>query len=98
MKNTRQKDISRFYQDAFSEMYVVNTLINVARSNCLEKEFKAEYYGIPLEFTGYISDERNDYINILSVVADRISNLIELYLLHENEFGYNSTPTIAADK
>lgn len=98
MKSTGSKDIRKFYQDAFSEMYVVNTLINVAKSNCQEKEFKAEYYGIPIKYTNYISDERNDYINILSVVADRISNLIELYLLHENEFNYNNTPTIAADK
>ena len=98
MKSTKPKNICKFYQDAFSEMYIVNTLINVAKNNCQEKEFKSEYYGIPMKYISCISDERNDYINILSVVADKLSHLIELYLLHENEFNYNSTPTIAADK
>ncbi len=98
MKSTIKKNMSKFYQDAFSEMYVVNTLINFAKNNCQEKEFKAEYYGMPVEYIEYISEERNDYINILNVTADRISDLIELYLTHEKDFSYNNTPTIAADK
>ena len=98
MTHNQETDLNEFYQEAFREMYVVNTLINAVINNCQGKEFNAQYYGIPHEFTYRISDERNEYLNILNVASDRISELIELYLKHETAFSYKSTPTIAADK
>lgn len=98
MISVKETEINEFYQEAFREMYVVNTLINAVIDNCQGKEFNAQYYGIPQEFTCKISNERNDYLNILYVASDRITELIKLYLKHENAFCYNSTPTIAADK
>ena len=98
MTHYQETDLNEFYQEAFREMYVVNTLINAVINNCQGKEFNAQYYGIPTEYTSSISNERNDYLNILNVASDRISKLIELYLKHESTFSYKRTPTIAADK
>lgn len=98
MMSMQEKEKNEFYQEAFREMYVVNTLIKAVINNCQGKEFSTQYYGIPQEYVYRISDERNEYLNILYVASDRISELIDLYLKHETTFSYKSTPTIAADK
>ena len=74
-----------FYQLAFNELYSVNTLINMVKSSCEEKEFNAQYYGIAPECIKLLSAERNDYINMFEIISDKISNILELNLSYEAE-------------
>ncbi len=86
MKKAAQSDILSFYQEAFNELYIVNTLINMVKTNCQEKEFKGEYYGLVKQSAKKLSDERNDYINILSLLSDKISNIQNIHLSIEKEY------------
>ena len=89
-----QKDnidkLVKIHEKSFNEMYVMNTVINMVKHSCEDREFRAEYYGAKSsDIARKISDERNDYINMLSVVSDRISAIMSLLILMEKEFSLN---------
>ena len=73
------------FQKTFVELYTINTLINVTKNVCKEHEFKGEYYGSPNSVVIKLSAERNDYINMLEIVNDKINQLMDNYLIIENE-------------
>jgi len=78
-----------FQDEVFNELYYMNTLINVTKNACQEREFKGEYYGIPKDFVKNISDERNEYISLLSLASDKLKNTLTLNLSLEKELTLN---------
>lgn len=80
-----ENSLSQMYEQSFNEMYVLNTMINMIKQSCEEKENKSMYYGTNYETIKNISNERNDYINMLAVVSDKISNIMSLFLSMERE-------------
>lgn len=74
-----------FYEQAFNEIYILNTLISMVKNTCERREYSGDYYGISKEASEKLSNERNEYINMLTVVSDKISHLIKLNLLLEKE-------------
>ena len=83
-----KKEILSCNSDIFSELFYTNTLVNVTRNCCQEREFKGEYYGIPQHFTEKISDERNEYISLLTLIADRLKLLHDLNMTIEKNLSY----------
>ncbi len=75
-----------FYNEAFAELYVINTIVQMTKKSCEDTEFSGQYYGIPEENTAKLSAERNNYINMLTLVTERISNVMQLKLSMEKEF------------
>lgn len=67
------------------ELYNTNVLVNVARTSCQNREFKGEYYGIPQNIIPKISNERNEYISLLTLISDKISHINKLNLQIESE-------------
>ena len=91
MKKYRKNDVVSFYEEAFCEIYSTNTLVNMTKSTCQEHEFRGEYYGLKNHSAEQLSAERNDYINMLTLISDKLSNIIRLNLclekalsLHQN--------------
>lgn len=84
MENTHNKLLC-IHQETFEELYLVDTFVQLTRTSCQECEFKGEYYGITDEMSKKLSAERNNYINMLSVIADKISNIMDLNLSLEKE-------------
>ncbi len=74
------------YEQAFNELYILNSLINTTKILCEDREFKGKYYNIDLEKAKMLSEERNEYINMMSVLSDKIKHVINLYLALEKEF------------
>ncbi len=85
----RKSDALSFQNDICNELYYINTLINVTKSVCQEREFKSDYYGIPNNYTKQISDERNEYISLLSLVSDKLKYIMTLNLSLEKELSLN---------
>ena len=81
----------------FSELYSLNTLVNMTKNYCQELEFKGEYYGGNKICVKKISEERNEYLTMLSLIRNKLDKLINLNVNLEKEL-YISIPTIAADK
>ena len=87
-----QKNILiKTHEKSFHEMYVVNTIISMIKQSCVERENNGQYYGLTEKrIRTLISDERNDYINMLTLLSDKISNLMALFVSMENEFSLNN--------
>lgn len=85
MKRTDATSLVDCYQETFEELCVANSIIKLVRSSCLEREFSGEYYGISRDKTIHISEERNNYINMLNILSEKISNIMNLYLFLEEE-------------
>ena len=78
--------LQNYCQQAFDELYIVDSIVKMTKNSCLEHEFNGEYYGASCESSKKLSAERNNYINMLTLSSERISNIIHLNGLIENEF------------
>lgn len=85
MDNTHNNKLLYIHQEAFEELYMIDTFVQLTRTSCQECEFKGEYYGITNEMSKKLSAERNNYINMLSIISDKISNIMDLNLTMERE-------------
>lgn len=75
--------------DFLNELEILESIINLFKKSCELCEINSIYYDLAANNIYKLSKERNDYINLLNVLQEKV------YLLKES---YNSTPTIAADK
>ena len=59
----------------FSEIFSLKSIIKITREACLEKEMNSSYYNLSQENKKYLSEERNHYINMLSIALDKVTEL-----------------------
>lgn len=78
MDYCRKSDLLSYQDNVLAEIFDVNTLVNVAKTCCLAREFNANYYGIPKDFIPMISNERNEYISMFTLISDKLSNIEKL--------------------
>ena len=75
-----------YNQQSFDELYMFETLISVFKKSCESREFGGQYYGISSkEGAKLLSAERNEYLNILTLLSDRVANLKKINLNLEND-------------
>lgn len=87
-----KNDVLNCIEATFSEIYVLKSIIKITREACLEKEVNSSYYNLSQENKKYLSEERNHYINMLTMALDKITKLEnisesmerELPMLHQN--------------
>ena len=68
----------RFNQEAFEQLNLANTIIQLTKTSCEQREFCGQYYGVSDEARKRLSIERNNYINMLEILSDKISSIINL--------------------
>lgn len=73
------------YRNVLHELYIIDTIVKMTSDYCTELEFSGQYYGMSGEYSSQLSAERNHYINMLSVLSEKISILIDLNLSAEDE-------------
>lgn len=83
--NNHNSKLLYFNQETFGELYVLDTLINMTKESCQDREFSGQYYGIPPEMIAKLSAERNNYINMLTLFSEKVSNIMNLNLRLEQE-------------
>lgn len=84
MDKNSENTFVQYYEKTLDELCVINSIIKLVKNSCLEREFTGQYYGIPQEKTIHISEERNNYINMLTLLAERVTNIMNLHLVLEN--------------
>ena len=77
--------LQNYCQQAFDELYIVDSIVKMTKNSCLEHEFNGQYYGASCESSKKLSAERNNYINMLTLLSERISNIIHLNGLIEKD-------------
>ncbi len=85
MKNYDKAEVLSCQNEVFHELYSVLALINAIKIICQSKEFNGEYYGISQDFASKLSDERNEYLSLLSLLSDKVSKIKTLSLCLENQ-------------
>ncbi len=80
--NSRLQDI---HEKTFNELYFADTIVEMTRQSCKDREFSGQYYGIPADMISKLSAERNHYINMLDMLSERITNMKNLNLSLEQE-------------
>ena len=98
MENLRLNDVKLCINKTFDLLFSLESIIKLTHEVCSQKELNSNYYNLLTNDSYLLSEERNHYINLLSIALDKISYLKEINSNLEREFVYNSTPTIAADK
>lgn len=83
----------------FDQLYYLESILSFTKDACLEKEFTSNYYNLSQKDKFILSAERNNYINMINLALDRVSNIksINKNLEQELRENYISTPTMAAD-
>ena len=94
----KNNKILTYNEAMLDELYNAGVLINATKCCCQEREFRGEYYGIPDIYTDKISNERNEYLSLLSLLSDKINHINKLNLRLCKEVSYINTPTIAAER
>ena len=75
MKQYASTDMQSCFDSLFNEIFYLESIIKLTKESCLEREITASYYNLPkLEQTG-LSEERNHYINMLSIAQEKLLNL-----------------------
>ena len=74
-----------YNDEIYNTIFSTNVLVNATKCCCQDKEFRGEYYGIPQKFIYKISNERNEYISLLTLISDKIRNVQKLNHCIERE-------------
>lgn len=82
-------------ESTIDDLFMMESLINLTKESCIKKELESVYYNLDKDMQLKLSNERNNYINLMSIAEEKILHLINKYTKLEY---YNNTPTIAADK
>lgn len=98
MKNLRLNEVEFNINKTFDLLFLLESVIKLTQESCLQKELSCNYYNFLNKDKNLLSEERNHYINLLSIALEKVSTLKEINAKLEKEFTYKSTPTIAADK
>lgn len=53
----------------------LESLIKLTKSSCLEKEMNSSYYDLSKNNKLQLSEERNNYINVLSITLEKLEEL-----------------------
>ncbi len=79
------KKIVASIENSFNELFTLESIIKLTKESCLDKEFTSIYYELSGEHKNILSAERNNYINMLTLALDKISNLKQIILTAEKE-------------
>lgn len=74
-------------EDSFSELFALESIIKLTKEACLEREFASIYYELEEKSKTALSEERNHYINMLTIALDKLSNLKQTIHIAEYEAG-----------
>ncbi len=75
-----------YNQQSFDELYISETLINMLKKSCEDREFSGQYYGISAkESAKLLSAERNEYLNMIALLSDRVQKLKKINLKFEKD-------------
>jgi mannitol/fructose-specific phosphotransferase system IIA component (Ntr-type) len=85
MELNRKSNVLLYQNEIVDELFNTHTLVKVIKTCCEQREYSGDYYGIPNAYIPHISNERNEYISLLTIISDKLKrvNLMNLDLEKE---------------
>ena len=77
-------DLKSILDSAYINLFQLETLTELTKNACWEKELSSIYYDTNYDEQINLSKERNNYINMLTIIQDKIANLRKIYCTIEN--------------
>lgn len=74
------------FDNAFELIDSLKSVINFTKKVCEDKEILSKYYNLTSEDKLSLSEERNNYINMLSIALDKVKSLENINICLEEEF------------
>lgn len=84
MKNSF-KMVELSCDNSFNQLYYLESILILTKEACQEKEFSEIYYNLPQKDKYTLSEERNHYINMLSLALDKVTDLKKINYILENK-------------
>lgn len=75
MLQETKTDIFAYFEKMFEELFVLESVVKFTKEACLEREINSEYYSLALADKAGLSEERNHYINMLSIALEKVNSL-----------------------
>ena len=88
MYNSQTTKVISSFEDSFDVLSSLESLIKATQNSCLNKECFSIYYNLSSKEKFTLSEERNHYINLLTIALDKVSSLKEIYVAIEKELSY----------
>lgn len=79
-----EKNVQLCCEDSINQLFCLKSIIKTTKDSCLERECSAKYYNLPPKAKYTLSEERNQYIDMLDIALDKVSDVIELNTKIEN--------------
>ena len=77
-------ECEKIYKDIYKELSIIDSVISTIQENCINLEFNSQYYESSNNTCFKLSEERNRYINLLTIAKERLKNIEELNTELEN--------------
>ena len=68
-KNYSLMDYENFL---FDELSALESVLKLTKNFCFEQEVNANYYNLNKDYQIKLSEERNNYLNLLTIALDKI--------------------------
>ena len=75
MSKTDKVDIKDKNDIFWQNFYVIESLVSILKDGCNNLEFNSVYYNDCKDYKFRLSKERNNYINTLSVVLEKLEHI-----------------------
>ena len=83
--NTHKSVVLSCNDEAFDEIYKTKAIIKALITCCQDKEFKGEYYNLNKNLKYLLSEERNEYVSLLTIAFEKLHKLISINCRLEKE-------------
>lgn len=89
VKNMSNCTLLSYENSLFDELSTLESVIKLTKDSCFEQEVNSNYYNLAKAEQLKLSEERNHYLNLLTIALDKVSLLkkinkdleIEIYSL-----------------
>ena len=99
MRKKQEQELLFAFDNVLDSLSSITSIIKITQDYCYSQELNAKYHSLTHEELILLSEERNHYINMLTLAYEKLLNLQDTSIQIQNKIiAYNNTPTIAADK
>ena len=88
MSSNQNKNLLVCFEDSIDELFSLESIIKLTQESCLVREEDSIYYSLDSDEKIFLSEERNHYINMLTLALDKVNKLKKLSNSIEKELTF----------